>query len=320
MRSNKEIYDNANALFAGVMEKADAIQSKTVDLLKDIKTCNIESGLEKVGTVISCIDSEVRSLSAGGTTFPGFLTRFSTRCADSVESIELKISSKLKAERKFKGEAVINVDSDFVKNVVNFYTGVLFDAYYIEEAAENIEALNVTLKEVYEANDTIKKQVYFTVGAGDVRVVEITDKKVVLNADTSMALNVSKMGIMAEGDEYAEFIHDEAVNNFVATMQTVETTPEILKKRINVVDELLNLRTKKHANKIIREGYHKQAVYLKNSSSGVGYFNGKVDDKNVFALLEMNDEGEYKVVLSPFNSDTLEPVDVDIVSIVKKSK
>ena len=48
-----------------------------------------------------------------------------------------------------------------------------------------------------------------------------------------------------------------AVKAFVDVMQTIAITPEILKKRINVVDQPLKSGTKKHANKIIRETYHK---------------------------------------------------------------
>lgn len=318
MKTSTKIYELANNMFAQAAEGVDKLQEEQKDLLKSIQTDNIDSALEKLGLVIDCIASKLRCVVAEDVQFPGFLTKFSTTDSESLKEIELTVSSKLKAERKFKERKNIAVDDNFVENAGEFMVNVLFGAYYVEEAFANVTAVNERLEEIY-AEAGIEKKVLFDIDASSSsRVLSIDNEVVVLNADIEKALDASKMGIMVAGDEYSELVREEATKKFVDVMQTVTITPEIIKKNVDVIASLLDLRTKKHANKIIREGYHKQAKHLKDATSGVGYFSEKVGDANVFALLCKNADGNYEVVLNPFDADKLEAVDVDVVALLNK--
>lgn len=318
MKTSTKIYELANNMYAQSAEGVDRLQAEQKDLLATIQSDDIESALSKLGLVIDCIASKLRCVAIEDAQFPGFLTKFSTTDTDSLKEIELTVSSKLKAERKFKERKNILVDDMFIENAGEFMVNVLFSAYYVEEAFANVTAVNERLEEIY-AEAGIEKKVLFGIDATtSSRVISIDNNVVVLNADIEKALEASKMGIMVSGDEYSELVREEATKKFVDVMQTVSITPEIIKKNVDVISSLLDLRTKKHANKIIREGYHKQAKYLKDSKSGVGYFSEKVGEANVFALLVKNDNKEFEVVLNPFDADKLEPVDVDVVAILNK--
>lgn len=316
MKTNTKIYELANEMYAQASEGITKLQEEQKDLIKTIQTDDIDSALEKLGLVINCIASKLRCVAAEEAQFPGFLTKFSTTDVETLKEIELTVSSKLKAERKFKERKNILVDDNFVANAGEFVINVLFSAYYTEEAYANITAVNERLEEIYAENE-ITKKVLFGVDASAGRVISIDNDVVVLNAEIEKALEASKIGVMVAGDEYSELVREEATKKFVDVMKTVSITPEIIKKNIDVVASLLDLRTKKHANKIIREGYHKQAKYLKDATSGVGYVSEKVGEANVFALVVKNEAGDFEVVLNPFNADTLEPVDVNVVDLIK---
>lgn len=314
MRTNNEITGIANEMYAQAMTGVTRLHEENKELVKTILTDSVDSALEKVGLLINYIGSELKGINVEGVSFAGFLTKYGTFCQDELTEIELTVSSKLKAERKFKTKEVVAVNEDFILTTGKVFIDTLFSALYTELAGENIAFLNAKLEEIYAENG-IEKKVLFAVEPDNTsRVISIDNDVVVLNADLSKALDVSNLGVLSEGDEYDNYVYEEASKKLVDTMRTVVITPEILKKRIDVVDSLLDLKTKKHANKIIREGYHKQAIYLKDSKSGVGYYNEKVDDVNVFALLKKTEDGNFEVVLNPFDADNLVSVDVDVVA------
>lgn len=317
MKTNVVITNNANKLYEDVTRGLENFTEEYKGLVDAMKGDTLEVAFEKAGTLLNCVATLFTGAEAGGTKFPGFLVRKSTRDEGTLKELNITVASKLKAVRKFKHEATVVVDDDFIKNAGQVFIDALFAAYYVEEASENVEALNERLEGLYEKYELTKKVLFDvdTTKAG--RVLSITDDVVVINADVDKALDISNIGIMAEGNEYNALINEEAVKNFVDVMQTVQITPEILKKRIAVVDALVDLRTKKHANKIIRENYHKKAIYLKGGTDDIGYINEKYNDVNVFALVTKTAEGEYVPVLSPFATEALVPVECNLVDLIK---
>lgn len=320
MKTNSVVVANANELYGEVTKKLEELKTQYVGVIESIEKEDLDSAFYKAGVLINCVVAAIKKVRVNDAQFPEFLIRKVTTNEDKLTDMTIIVTSKLKAERKFKHEFDVKVDGDFVVNVGNGILDALFPAYYAEEASENIKEVNEKLDSLYEKYG-LKRKVKFIIDTDNVgRVYSIDDDVLVIRADVDKALDASKLGIMADGDEYATLINEESEKQFVDVMSTVVITPEILKKRIAVVDALADVRTKKHVNKIIRESYHKQAVYLKSAKSGVGYFNGKVGDANVFALVKMNDNGEYEVVLSPFDTEALIPVNVDIVSLIKDQK
>lgn len=317
MRTKQEITAIANGLYAQVTDGIAGYSKERVDLVKAIMTEDLDSAYDKVGVLSRGIQAIMRGAVEDSVSFPGFLTRLSTRSEGKLTSLSLTVSSKLKATRKFKLQRDIEVTENLVNDMASVYIDALFDALYTEMAAENVEDLNMKLDKICNDNE-VAKRVQFEVGTETGRVVYIDDDTLILRADVEKAMAISELGIMAEGTEYDQLVSEDATKAFVDVMQTVLITPEILKKRIRVVDFLVDIRTKKHASKIIRETVHKQAIYLKSASEGVGYFSDSVDGVNVFALLKLNESGEYEYVLHPFDTDKLVAVDVDVIGMLKK--
>lgn len=317
MKTNAVIVENANKLYEVVTNGLESFKTEYEGLVKAMQEDDMDSAFDKASTVLNCISTLFSSAEVDGATFPGFLVRKSTRDEGTLKELNITVASKLKAVCKFKHEGSVAVDDDFIVNAGKVFVDALFSAYYVQEANNNLEVLNDRLTEIYDKYE-INKRVLFSIDSMQAgRVLSITDDYVVINADVDRALRVSEIGIMAGGNEYNDLIREEATTNFVDVMQTIQITPEIIKKRIAVVDFLVDLKTKKHANKIIRESYHKQAVYLKGGNNDIGYINEKVDDKNVFALVKKSADGKFETVLSPFETDALVPFECNVADLVK---
>lgn len=316
MKTRQKIEETANNLYGQVVQGVAKFAEGKADMVKTIMEDDLDTAYDKVNILSRSLQAIMRGAISDGVTLPGFLVKINTRSEGKLSSFNLSVTSKLKAERKFKVQRDIDVNENLIDSMAKVFTDALFPAYWVEAAAQNISELNAVLEDIYETHE-IHKKVYFAVELSRKRVMNITDDTVTLNAEVDRACAISELGIMASGNEYSDLIHDEAVKAFVNVMATVSITPEILKKHINIVEQVCDIKTKKRADKIIRESYHRQAIYLKSQKDGVGYFRDTVDGVNVFSLLQLNESGEYEYVLSPFDTEKLVAVDVDVIGMLK---
>lgn len=213
------------------------------------------------------------------------------------------------------------LDDDFVINMGTAYLDSLFEMFYIELAMENVEELNDILAEITKENEipyTIKFIIDHT---ADSPIASITDDEVVFNAGISEALGLSSLGLLQSGDDYNDLVRTNATNELVAVLKAAQTTPQLIKSKVKVINALLDLPTRKKASKIIRETYHRQARYLNKVKKGVGYYLDKVkvndEEIEVFSLVEKAEGGEMTVILKPFDTKTLYNVDIDVLEAVK---
>lgn len=318
MVTNKFIVGKANAINALVVEGLEKVKAETASNIEAIPGLSFDDGMSIVSTIISRVGAVYKCAIVDGIGFPDFLTGFNAE--GGLNEVTVTIKSKLKAERKFKEQATVKVDENFIESLGELFTNTLFARFYTEAASENVEALNVTLASILD-EEGINKKVEFAITDTEGRVAYIDNDKIVIKADVAEALDISRLGIMTdtsdEEDGYNKIIYNEARKEFVDIMRTVQITPEIIKKQISFVESLGNLHTKKHSNKIIREAFHKKASNLTGKKADeIGYFSEKVtvDGKevNVFALLT-KDGNKYTVVLNPYDALTNTAVDFDVI-------
>lgn len=313
------ITKTANTLCDNIMEKLVEIEESNNEMLKSIKDCDFDIGFGRIEALVNCIGASIKDTTVDGVGLPAFLTKV-TATEGKLDEVDITVKSKLKAKHKVKATQTVKVDEDFVEVVGKLFTDTLFNMFYLEVADANITELNEKIASIFE-EENIPYTLEFEVTTDSGRVIYIDNNKVVLKARLDEALAIGSNGLFANTDDesrgYDKIVYEEARNELVSVMRTVQITPEILKKKIRLVESLADLHTKKYAHKLIREGYHKKAENLKDSKSGVGYFSDKVtidgEEVDVFALLKKNDSGEYEVVLSPFDTKTNVSVDFDVV-------
>lgn len=323
MKTHDFIVKTANKIYEGICEGLETLEKENKATLKNIQNDDFDTGFAKIDALVKCIGANMKGVTIDDVGLPSFLSSISA-VEGKLDEVDVTVKSRLKARNKVRQVQTVKVDEDFVANVGKLFLDTLFELYYMEWADLNVQKLNERIATILE-EEKIPFGLEFAVTNTSGRIVAIDDKKVVLKAQIEEALKLATNGLLIEvgedTDDYDKMVAEEARSEFVAIMRTIQITPEILKKKIDIVEKLADLHTKKHSNKLIREGYHKKVENLKNAKSGVGYFSQRVKidgkDVDVFALLSRDDDGKYEVVLSPYDTDTNTAVDFDVVKAVQ---
>lgn len=318
MRKHSEIIKAANELYAEL--------TKSFTEFGDVRKAQIESlaskGYDEAHEVVEGLIEGAKALIAGsysedGTTFPKYLASFTSYATDGkISRIVLTIKSKLKDAVKYKKEVEIAIDADFMENFSKAYIDAIFDLYYRNQANANLEEVNEFFEKICIENN-IPYTFSFAIGDGKEYVTYIDNNKVIFNASLEEALEVSKNGLFQSGDEYFDLVREQQTEQLVEALSVTQTTVQLIKANIGIINTLIGYTTKKRADRLIRSTYHKKAEHFNKVKSGFGYYEKEDGDTGIFAILEKKKDGSIEVALNPFDIKTLLTVDVDVVSEVK---
>lgn len=280
-------YEDARTLLSDLMYDAEAL----------ISVCEDEEGVQ----------------------FPKYLYSFRTyENNGKLDEVEITLKSKSKDTFKYKRTGTIKVDENFVENFQRFHIEAIFALYYRYQANANLGEVNEFIKEQCVANK-IGYTFEFVLGDGKEYVTYIDNDKVVFNADLNCALEVAKKGLFQSGDEYLDVVRQEQIEKLVEVLSTTQTTAQLIKADVDIINFLIGYTTRKRADKLIRGTYHRRALHLNGVNVGYGYFEKDLEDgTSIFALLEKHKDGEITVALDPFNIKTLEVVDYDVLKEVEE--
>lgn len=320
MRANADIKRIAASIYNQGLESVKGIAELRSARVEAMKTMQVDEALSAGSELMSQVEAVIDNASEDGVFLPKYLSRLVAR-EGADDRLVVTIRSKLNAAYKYRKDTEVMLDDDFVINMGTAYLDSLFEMFYIELAMENVEELNDILAEITKENEipyTIKFIIDHT---ADSPIASITDDEVVFNAGISEALSLSSLGLLQSGDDYNDLVRTNATNELVAVLKAAQTTPQLIKSKVKVINALLDLPTRKKASKIIRETYHRQARYLNKVKKGVGYYLDKVkvndEEIEVFSLVEKAEGGEMTVILKPFDTKTLYNVDIDVLEAVK---
>lgn len=320
MRANADIKRIAASIYNQGLESVKGIAELRSARVEAMKTMQVDEALSAGSELMSQVEAVIDNASEDGVFLPKYLSRLVAR-EGADDRLVVTIRSKLNAAYKYRKDTEVMLDDDFVINMGTAYLDSLFEMFYIELAMENVEELNDILAEITKENEipyTIKFIIDHT---ADSPIASITDDEVVFNAGISEALGLSSLGLLQSGDDYNDLVRTNATNELVAVLKAAQTTPQLIKSKVKVINALLDLPTRKKASKIIRETYHRQARYLNKVKKGVGYYLDKVkvndEEIEVFSLVEKAEGGEMTVILKPFDTKTLYNVDIDVLEAVK---
>lgn len=321
MKSKTLITKVADGIFSQVTDNLSVICDNYKDIVSDLSAKVPEDGLRVVSDFVGAIESILKVAKVEGVSLPSFLSKVYIRGND-MSSLYVIVKSKLKAPYKYRKEVEVTVDDDVIRNVAQVYIDALFDMFYIEVAMENVSELNSKLSEIITKNGIPYTFEFVVDASSDAMVLEVDNNKVVFNADIMKAQDISKCRILNEGDdEYAKLVHDKYIENLVVSLKAIQTPVQLIKGNIPLIKEVTGVSTKKRASKLIRESYHRQAKYLDNVKTGIGYYNEDVEIEGnkieVFALVGKAEDGTLNVVLNPFNVKDLSTVNFDVIEAVK---
>lgn len=237
---------------------------------------------------------------------------------DNGKEFTLVLRSKLKAQTKYIQKYCIKIDNNIIDEINKSFADFLSDMFLIEVANENVATLNEKIEDLCK-----EYKLPFVFGFdvipenGAPYVTKISDKEVRFSVDILNAKSISELALLQSGDKYNELVQKEAQDNLLTSLLSVQTTPQLVKAKVELIRKVTGVVTKKHANKIIRESYHRNAKYLDSLKSGDVYYNKlvKIDgiETDIFAIVHKDLDGTLSLVLSPFDTDTLFNVDFDVI-------
>ena len=320
MRTSKDIVRIADGIYAEAVNNVNKLAEVRQGVVASIAGKPAEEVINTVTELIDGIETGVKAPNVDGVKLPAYLSKV-TYEADGSSKVTITVRTKLKSTYKYRKDAVVALDEDFIINAGKVYIDALFDMFHIDEAMQNVEALNTKIAGIIEENE-IPYSFSFVVDANSsATVLSVNDNEVVFNASITRAQDIASLAIFREGSEYNNLIRQEATDNLVAALKSIQTPVQLIKGNVALIKEVTGVSTKKRASKLIRDSYHRQAKFLGKVKTGVGYFDETVkingEDVEVFALVSKAEDGTIALVLSPFDVKTLYKVDYDVVEAVK---
>ena len=317
MRTKAEIYKIRDDIFTNIAMNIDSyVKNNQKKIQKFLQLEDVQNSMDYVMEFLSVITAIVKAPTINGVCLPLFITKLETTDSGSLRSFNLIVRSKIKATVQYKKITNIRVSENIIEDMATTILDGLFTMYFQEMALQNIEGLNSKIQQICKENG-IPQMFKFTLSADNKAISYIDNDIVIFNADLERALDVTKQGIFLCGDDYNNLICKETTERLVALLQTCEITPQLIKGNIPLIKDMTNLTTKKRASKLIRESYHRSAEALLNLKSGVGYYETVIEDDGeeikIFSLVEKTEDGEYKVVLNPFDAVTLFNIEYDVL-------
>lgn len=231
----------------------------------------------------------------------------------------LVLRSKLKAQTKYIMKRTLQITKNLVEDINAVFAEFLSDLFLIEVANENVNELNGKLMKF--CKEYLPYVIQFDIDPETTNyVTSISDKEIHFSVDIANAKYIYDLGFMSKDEE----VETEAKSALLSSLLSVQTTTQLVKAKVDLIKRVTGIATKKHANKILRECYHRNAKYLDSLKTGDAYFSNIVnidgEEVDVFAIIHKDIDGTLSVRLHPFDIDTLFNVDFDVLSEIENGR
>lgn len=240
--------------------------------------------------------------------------------ADSVSVISISVSSSWKSDHKFKFSIQIPADDAVQTRLIDFLTGAYDQLFYDELIMNNVDIVNNLLKELTEAAGlSFSMKMVSPMGMNGKKVAAISNDEIVFVADFENIFQI---------DDILAFQEISEEDDGLITAEQVENAKKILSDELGVIQTtvqmaaahggslvkiLSNIGTSTKAMTLIRKVTSKNVEKLTGASDTHAYY----EKDGVYAIVARSN-GVFQVVLSPFDVETLEPSDVDVLTELSK--
>ncbi|MGV3076368.1 hypothetical protein ACEE21_14900 [Clostridium baratii] len=230
--------------------------------------------------------------------------------SNMIRVIDLILRNKYSSNYEFKmknrivfSENVFDVLVDFLKCS---YIELLIDTL----VRKNLEVVNEKLAEIGEqaGNDFVVKIVSPLSNKGK-KIVKITDNEVVFVADEERALSLDDILVFCQPTEFlTEDKIKQGFDDEVARFAEAQTTVQFIGVHDPLVAYICDISKLIKPFTLIKKIYSKNIDKVRGNKETFAYYN----KDGVYAVIFVSEDGK-EVALQPFNTETLEVVDVDVI-------
>jgi hypothetical protein len=279
----------------------------------DFKKYFADADLYMVKNVIKKIkDNVYGALPLGYALEKTFMYITATGDANSAMSVvNISISTSGKSAEDFKFKTAVTADSTYavvVDYMIGVYSVLLLDA--MEKV--NLKKVNEVLAELAEkAGVDYSVSVVSSTDRAGRKINYMSDDTLELVADEDMVFQLDDLVVMKDVDGLivTEDLKEQVMQQEIDAMKLAQTPEQYMKAKAGFLAGYVA-----DVRKQVKPLTYIKKITSKNVRSG----RGKKDclmyffEDGVFALVEQKDE-QLNVVLSPFNVETYEKVDVDVL-------
>lgn len=236
----------------------------------------------------------------------------STGTEEGISLVTVTVTNKISATKKFKYASQVTRNNP-VKKLVDFLTMVYSELIVDVMADDNLSVVNSVISNIVEkAGVDYSVSVVSGLGRNGKKVDYISDDEVVFVADEDRVFMLNDILVFAQPSEVlSEDVIENAISKEAENIMSAQTTEQLVEKHGGyVISYLCDINSQVRHMTLIKKVCTKNVSSLRGNKDSLAYFS----DGDVYAIVARRD-GQYEVVLSPFNVKTLrKEQDFDLMS------
>lgn len=299
----------------------------------DLKGFMKSGALDLVKQSVEKIRANVIASIPEGVAVPG--TSLYVSCTGSgdnlISVVNISLNNKIKSEKKFKYSMSFTED-DIVNKILDFFVEAYTQLIVDDMAEQNVAELNKVLKEVTKsAGLDYSVSLATVIGGSDSKIGYISDDEVVFNVDLNRIFGVDKVtadmkSIASEDNRYliamltvrepdescpVEAI-EEAKGMIAESISAAQTPVQLVAQRGGeFIAYFCGINNNMKPINLIKKVCNRDIKKISGSKDAIGYY----ADEKIYSLIAKRD-GNYEVILSPFDTETFRAVDMDVIKAI----
>lgn len=232
---------------------------------------------------------------------------------DMIRTIDLILRNKYSSKYEFKMRTRVVYSEDVFEVVVDFlkcsYVELIIDTL----VRKNLEVVNAKLAEIGEsAGNEFTVKIVSPLNNQGKKISKIVDNEIVFVADEERALSLDDILVFCKPDEFlTEEKIQQGFNSEVAIFAEAQTTPQFVGVHDPLVAYICDINKLVKPFTLIKKVYSKNVEKIRGNKETFAY---SQKDK-VYSVIFVSEDGK-EVALQPFNIETLEIEDIDVLSEV----
>mgnify|MGYP007031359783 CR=1 FL=1 len=230
--------------------------------------------------------------------------------------LSITLTNSWKSEKTFKFAVHMNVEENIIERVIDYfkevYEQLLLDMF-VEENLEEINKLYEELTSRAGVNYTVK--LVSPLNQNNRKIAFISDDEIDFVADINRIFDIDDILVFQEVDmQFTEEKIEAAKEPMVDEIGLAQTVVQFAGIRGgSLIKYLCNIGSQVKAITLIKKVNNKNARRLTGKKDTTAYY----ENEGVYAVVARRD-GNFEVLLKPFDINTLESVDVDVVAELSK--
>lgn len=264
----------------------------------------VKSFISMVNTEISKVTPKELSVAPASV-----YTQFSGE--DGISLIKLTLRNKYSDKRHFSMKREFARTTSVFDEVVDFFRCSYIELITDALVRSNLEVVNSVLGKICEgANNSFRVTVVPPMGNLGKSLLKITDDEVVYVASEDRALSLDDILVFSTPTEFVkEELIEKGINKEISLFAQAQTSPQFVGLKSPLIGYICDIGKLIKPITLIKKAYSRNALKVTGNKETLAYYT----EDGVYSVVRLGKDIK-EVVLQPFNTESLERVDLDVLS------